>query len=184
MRRNRITYVLSFPVVTVIGFVLGLGLVPDDWSGGADREGQVVQVYYFQNQFVRRTMLSSGWSQPENWGTWSEGSKSKLAIDLDEPHRGDIELKFLLQAFFGGGHRSQRVELSVNGTKVDTWMLDPSRAEWLKRVRIASDIWDAKRPVDIAFAYSQPKSAAELGIGKDSRRLAIGLKTLTIRELF
>ena len=157
-----------------------MAFIPDSWN----REAKILQIFYFQAEMVEKGVLKSGWSGSEHWGTWSKGQKSTLAIDLDEPYYGNLELEFVFRQFFADEHQSQRVELSVNGTMMDTWKLFPAKLDWLQRVRIPKNIWDALRPAEITFIYSDLKSPAELGISSDGRRLAIGLKTLTIRELF
>ncbi len=161
-----------------------MALFPDEWPGSRKIKGEVIKVFFFQDRAVEEGVLGSGWSRSEGWGTWSDGAKSTLTIDLYQTHQSDLNLEFVIMPFFNGRHHSQRVELSVNGTKMDTWVLPPSKQWRVQRVRIPKNIWDAKRPAEVTFVYSEPRSAAELGIGKDSRRLAMALKTLTIRDLY
>lgn len=185
MHRQQLVYILIALVVGAIGFAIGMAFIPDKWSDSWNREAKIHQVFFFQAEFVEKGVLKSGWSRPKDWGTWSKGKKSTLVIDLDEPHDGDLELEFEFRPFFAGAHQSQRVELSVNGTLIDTWKLSPAKQKWSqRRVRIAKNIWNAIRPAEINFVYSEPKSPKELGVSKDRRRLAIGLKTLTIHALF
>ena len=154
-----------------------------NWLSNGKNNSNILEAFYFQSEVFEKRTLRSGWSRPQWWGTRSAGPKSILATDLYQPSRGDLELEFIIKPFFADGHQSQPVELSVNGTKMETWMLLPSKDWGTQRVRIPKNIWEAKRPAEVSFVYSEPRSPAELGIRKDSRRLAIGLKTLTIRDL-
>lgn len=184
MRRAKLFYFLGCLVLGAIGFAIGLTYISEKWPGSGGRETLTLRVFFFQAEVVEMKVLKSGWSQPEDWGTWSDGPKATLEIELAEPHSGDLDLEIIFRHFVASKTQSRRVEISVNGTKTDIWMLDPSKQEWLKRVRIQKKIWDARRPAEITFFFSDLKSPVELGIGKDTRRLAIGLKTLTIRDLF
>jgi len=183
LRRQQLLYILSCFVFGTIGFSIVMAFDFENGLSNSNIKGETLEAFYFQSKGVEKKTLGSGWSRPEWWGTWSDGPKSTLAIDLYEPSRGDLELEFVIKPFFAGGNQSQPVELSVNGTKMVTWKLLPSKKWGTQRVRIPKNIWEAKRPAEISFAYSEPQSPAKLGIGKDTRRLAIGLKTLTIRDL-
>ena len=120
MRRQQLVYILICLILGAIGFSFGMALLPDEWFGSEKKKGEIIEVFYFQDNYVEKSVLGSGWSRSEGWGIWSDGAKSTLAIDWQEPSLGDLELEFVIKPFIAGRHHSQRVEVSVNETKMDT----------------------------------------------------------------
>ena len=69
----------------------------------------------------------TGWSEPENFGTWMLGQQSLLVLTRPEAS-GDYRIEFDMGVLTGPGHPSQRFAVSVNGTTVGDFVLsDDSR---------------------------------------------------------
>jgi hypothetical protein len=125
--------------------------------------------------------LAGGWSQPEHWGTWSDGSQAMIILTL-ESGRGStilVEANPLLSPY----RPEQTVEVKMNGLATSSVTLTANSGgrfvveipegvnEQLRQnpvLRLQLRFPDAARPVDI-------------GINNDDRKLAIGLVALTVK---
>jgi hypothetical protein len=117
--------------------------------------------------------LASGWSRPESWGVWSEGSEAELAFRLPPHKRHRIELH--LQAHLDQNHRQQCVSVIVRGQEIATATLTTDGpTDWSFDVTVsATGLVILVLRFPNAFA---PRSA-------DQRVLAIGLHSILIKEV-
>ena len=123
--------------------------------------------------------LLKGWSQPETWGTWSDGPEACLKVQLSEPPQDDIVLLIKAHGFVTPIHPSVTVEILVNGTTVGQWVFASSQEIAEKAFRVSKTIV-ADRDLDISFRISEPHSPNESKESDDSRLLGIGLRDMTV----
>lgn len=81
-------------------------------------------------------VLTSGWSQPEDWGVWGLGGSHRLSLPLAQMPEGDVLLEVDSQAAL----LPQRTELSVDvltgEDKLATWTYDGRANRDIRTVRI------------------------------------------------
>lgn len=125
--------------------------------------------------------LGTGWSFPEPWGVWTEGSEATLVMRPRNIQGSDLMLIAFMQAFIGPKHPRLEVEVIVNGKPVERWTFEQENAAE-RRALIPGHMITDRSLTYIAFRIHQPTSPLALGIGKDRRLLGIGLHWLRIEE--
>ena len=138
------------------------------------RPGQTLTFNY------RNRQLASGWSKPENWGTWTEGRQAKIQLRVQPPARS-IVIDAL--AFISPGHPGQRLIVSLNGQQVlDTRLMQfqGNRLEIPISAALSQRLGNDDR-LDIELHLPDAVSPRQLGINDDSRIMGLGLKTLTVQ---
>jgi hypothetical protein len=104
----------------------------------------------------------SGWHDFENWGVWSRGDKSEIALRPQRNKTCDVKLdgRYFSQA------RPSAISLDGKFLKID----DGSPIS----------IAPSDRPVAISLQHQDVRSPRELGESDDSRRLAFGLSRIIV----
>lgn len=125
--------------------------------------------------------LGGGWSHPEHWGTWSDGSHAMIILTLESGQGSTIMVE--ANPLLSPSRSEQTVEVEMNGLATSSVTLtansggrfDVAIPEEVKEqlrqnpiLRLQLRFPDAARPVDI-------------GINNDERKLAIGLVALTVK---
>ncbi|MEJ2613019.1 MAG: DUF6311 domain-containing protein [Candidatus Thiodiazotropha sp.] len=122
--------------------------------------------------------LANGWSTPEPWGTWSDGSASVLFFPIEPGKVGSVSIEF--NALISSAHPLQRIEIFFNGvlttsltvrkptTIAEIKLTEPTKSKSLSGLKVEFRLPDAASPRDI-------------GLGDDGRTLALGLKAITLQ---
>jgi len=121
--------------------------------------------------------IKGGFASPEAWGCWTDGECAQF--DLYLPHRfrkKDLKLTFDVLAFASLKHKCH-VQLSVGGKNVQKWELSEFSGNKLEMSIPADLITQAWIPLMIRII--NPRSPKELGLSEDTRKLGIGIKTVT-----
>lgn len=137
------------------------------------RPGQALIFNYSARQ------LTSGWSTPENWGTWSAGQQAQVDLRVS-PEARSIALEVM--AFVLPQHPAQRVIVSLNGEQVLSTRLVQHQDNHLEipiSPAIRQHLADNDR-LTIELQLPDAISPEQLGINDDSRVMALGLKRLTV----
>lgn len=123
-----------------------------------------------------------GWGYPESWGSWSDGEKAAMIFPLPSIGKAK-QLQISARALITPDHPKQRVVIKVDGITqkpmvltqadgnlitIDLPDMSQSSATNNQYVTIEMDFPDRARPKD-------------LGIGNDSRQLAIGITGAVFR---
>jgi phosphoglycerol transferase len=112
-----------------------------------------------------------GFYEAESWGAWSRGST--IRIDLDSPIEGNLVLRLTGVAFGPNIGRSLNLEV---GNIRKTFQFQRIATTVEIRIHLA-------QPANhLVISGLQPTSPASMGEGKDERRIAVGLVSLTIAE--
>jgi Family of unknown function (DUF6311) len=122
--------------------------------------------------------LANGWSTPESWGTWSDGSSAILFFPINPSAIDSISIEF--NALISSTHPLQRVEIFVNGVSfVSLAVKDSSRIVEVKLPKAVKV--DSSSGVTVEFRLPDAATPKSIGLGNDSRMLALGLKAVTLR---
>lgn len=121
--------------------------------------------------FTRRVLFDAGWNEPEPWGLWSQGHRSRLYFRTPSGLTGDLLLRIEGDYFAG----EEATELRVNGVPLGSRVLRATT--W----RIPATMLADQPIVEIELHHHNPRSPADLGQGADQRLLKFGLKQLAWR---
>ena len=124
-----------------------------------------------------------GWSEPEDWGVWSEGEVATLLLDLPEKPSGDLQLDFLCRAVGHERYPSSFVRVRVNGCDVERWEFrypdSTEYSEW-RTIDVRFGLIEARR-LEVRFVIERPLSPRLWG-RDDGRLLGVGLSAFKIRR--
>lgn len=140
--------------------------------------------YDIGGKFVpgRRDFIWQGWSGPEAWGTWSDGNRSSVLLDLSTAPKNDLELLIEGHAFLAEKHPTQEIDVVVNKHLLATLMYDQRSNGGVRTVKIPKFLASENDGrLLIYFNIKNPKSPAELGTSGDSRRLGLGIVSLEVK---
>lgn len=118
--------------------------------------------------------LGSGWSSPESWGTWSDGSSATLQLPV--PNDMSIwRVSFVCRAFAASTH-ARTILASTNGDKT------VSRLEFRKNGIHKHEILFESQSGDLVINFDFPDavSPSGLGLSNDGRVLGLGLISVTL----
>jgi hypothetical protein len=120
--------------------------------------------------------LCGGWSDPEEWGTWTtQHSAHILFAPLRFPNR-DVVLKAAVHIFCAEAFPSLTAEIVLNGQQLGQWCLETSEVRILE-TRIPAILTHGPF-LHLLFRILDPRSPAMAGISADSRLLGIGLRQM------
>jgi glycosyltransferase involved in cell wall biosynthesis len=116
---------------------------------------------------------AAGWSTPESWGTWSDGTRAELMFRWTEPFGHAIDLTIDVIAHVDQRHRAQLVGIDVARGRIDYELEGGGPHQLHLRLERRGD-----QPVTVRFelpnAWTPP--------GRDNRRLAIGVLSASARS--
>ncbi len=122
-------------------------------------------------------LLLSGWSSPEDWGTWSDGSSAALHLGV-VPKSGQWRAILTFRIF---GPRRKRKTIGVrHGVEADTvkW-----RAVANQIVRQEIIFQGNTEDAILHFSFPDAQSPFELGMSEDPRKLGVGLIALELSRV-
>jgi hypothetical protein len=122
--------------------------------------------------------LASGWSAPEAWGTWSDGTHAQIVLELAARPDGPLTVELDVRGRLAQASARQRVRATVRGTEVAALDLTTDRpaARWsftvpAERSRRRTFVLDLELP-DAAAPGTHD--------GADRRLLAVGIEALRV----
>ena len=122
-----------------------------------------------------KQIIGRGWSWPEEFGVWSEGSPVQLVIPLPNPKPKKLIIN--CRALITQNRPSQSVQIFINTILIGNFLLENGDNNILTLDIPKNDLKDY---VSIEFKFpanlASPKS---LGMGDDERLLGIGIKSIT-----
>jgi hypothetical protein len=126
----------------------------------------------------------SGWSVPESWGTWSEGSQAILRLPFPTKVTTgaavDFDLQLVADAFYPSPDTPQIVELLVNGFSIARWSFLAGEPSSMRNARVPGDVAARQFPATIIFKVGHPTAPASVGSSIDTRQLGLGVRELRI----
>jgi hypothetical protein len=122
-------------------------------------------------------LLASGWSYPENWGTWSVGPRAKLLLPC-ERLRGRWRVVIVGKAFGRRGHQIiVRTQAGYDGDELE-WVMPGNIV-----VSNMFEINCAGEDLTLQFSFPQATSPKALGLGTDARQLGLGLVAMEFNKM-
>ena len=123
--------------------------------------------------------MLGGWSQPEPWGTWTDGDRAVLRLPLTQVPRGPVEIVMEADGFIRPDHPELRVSVLCDQTVVAEWVVattDPATYAASIPERLTAD----KGALTLTLAIDNAKSPRDLGESTDVRRLGLGVRRLRL----
>ena len=189
-----------------------LRMSPGDWAGVVDgfkviapawnRETQAdtaatLRDLFLENHFLEYRLgtelsfragaggsqfLGDGWSQPEPWGVWSDGSNASILLLLDREPTSDVLLQLDGNGFASARSPQQQIELFVNSTRVGEITYSTQNASGPRSIRVPRELLVCRHGlVEVRFRFKNDVSPAHLGLSTGSRNLALALRTLALK---
>lgn len=124
--------------------------------------------------------LTSGWSEVEQWGRWTNGGKASLHVFIRCPFYSDIIATFVVQGYVSHKTPEQSITIIINGAKSARWVLvsgDPVE-KILYIPATAPNFGRTAAIVDLIFLIDSPESPLALGLSDDPRLLGLGLRSV------
>ncbi|GAC1343270.1 MAG: hypothetical protein NVSMB18_18740 [Acetobacteraceae bacterium] len=120
----------------------------------------------------------AGWSRPETFGCWTEGSDASMGFRLPTPIDRDVVLELVGRGYAPKAEsNSSRVAVFANGLRIAD-LRPPSDAGPI-RIPIPKERFGPNGEVWLRFSFDDPRSPADNGNPNDPRRL--GLLVLSMR---
>jgi hypothetical protein len=124
--------------------------------------------------------LGGGWSYPESWGVWSDGSHASIVFSklTAVPSSMQVEGHTVNTPL----HPSQSVNISINGVPAGRFQMSSEATSSFTVVvpQIARKSIREMGVVRIDFGFPDAAQPRELGTSDDGRRLGIALRAITL----
>jgi hypothetical protein len=127
---------------------------------------------------------ATGWSSPEQWGTWTDGPIASLSpIPIPQTlEDADLLVEADIRVFIATPGQNQQIAVRANGVVVDNWILTDIEHQSIVTTRIRSEIFKERSSLTLSFEIAHPASPLSVGLSTDSRALGMGLMRLKITE--
>jgi glycosyltransferase involved in cell wall biosynthesis len=127
-------------------------------------------IYNFSKTLPFKT---EGLQKPEDWGAWSDGDKTSLYVKTN----GKRIAIFDVNPFLTPNKTKQVLTLWINDCEKQKYVFEAGK----KFPKIIVKLPKSDN-LHIMFKYEDVKSPAELGVSDDARKIAIGFRTLEIKD--
>jgi SAM-dependent methyltransferase len=126
--------------------------------------------------------LCAGWSDSEDFGTWSCDDLADVQFALGISLRDSTVLLIVdFVVFLALGSERREVEVSVNGRAVASWAFEgrtPVRVT--REVVVPPELRGQDATLRLRFRVVAPVSPKELGLSNDPRRLGLALSSIEV----
>lgn len=124
--------------------------------------------------------LIYGWSEPEQDGRWTDGPEAALVFEVGTA-RQSPSLLLSVFALYDQAAPQLRVEIWINGERLDDWLFDETCALPHTRVLSIPGAALSDRYQVLTFVIRDPKSPKSLGVSDDVRQLGLFVHKITLR---
>jgi hypothetical protein len=157
----------------------------DCWPRSVSGRYQLGQPLSFRDDPVGRATVrhrQCGWIAPFSAGSWSMGDRAQLRFAFEVPETG-LLIGLVAQGYIGTDHREQRVEVRVNGVRLDDLVFSPT-TQGFAAIQVSRDVADLDPTgVTIQFDFPDRISPLAMGVNDDTRELGMLLSELMISPL-
>lgn len=117
-------------------------------------------------------------------GRWTTQKRVAFGLLLDglPPSASPLALHFDVEPLLAPNHPRQEVDISVNDRSFATWTFDLGQPAPDTTLRIPRGLLDDGKRMILRFHVAEPRSPAALGLGDDSRKLGICLKSIELLD--
>jgi hypothetical protein len=132
--------------------------------------------FTFGKEGNARTRRRAGWSEPEDWGTWSDGDEAMIDLPFTAPAGRPVTLIIDGYAYVNESHPRQTIHVLVNDVSVASETYTSVDTGGRRTVVVPADVV-VRMPgrLKVTFQCPDAVSPEALGLGEDSRRLGIHL---------
>jgi hypothetical protein len=123
---------------------------------------------------------TSGWSWPEDDGTWTDGREAILTLTLDRRVVGPLEIAVRAKAFVDPEHPAQTVALFANRTRIVDWTIPDGDAAELTAM-IPEELAGSSS-LELVFHVEHALVPAHSRHNGDLRLLGIKVERVILRE--
>ncbi|MBW7972252.1 glycosyltransferase [Bradyrhizobium sp. BR 10289] len=120
--------------------------------------------------------LTEGWSEPEEWGTWSVARNCVLRFEVRPVPSRPLELVLACRAFVSEKNPQLRVACRVGSGALQQLEFSTDAFAGQRKLMVDPAAIAADGTLTISLALSDPHSPADLALGRDVRPLGIGLE--------
>jgi hypothetical protein len=139
------------------------------------------QIHFSRLQEQHWARAVGGFSWPEAWGVWTDGSSATLFLRVDAQQKSQIVLRFTISAFVHPLNPRLDVNILANGAPSETWIFKEQHTREHERVlTVDTDLLFDAGELWLHFSIKSPISPSELGINPDTRRLGLGFHTIEL----
>ncbi|WP_247970318.1 DUF7024 domain-containing protein [Bradyrhizobium sp. 195] len=126
--------------------------------------------------------LAEGWSEPEQWGTWSVARNCVLRFEVRPIPSRPVELVLACRAFVADGNPQLRAVCRFGNGAQQELTFSRGAFAGLRRLMLDPAAVAADGMLTISLALSDPRSPADLGLSSDARPLGIGLERVWLDD--
>lgn len=126
--------------------------------------------------------LIEGWSEPEEWGTWSVARNCVLRFEVSPIPSRPVVLVLECRAFVSEKNPQLRVACRVGNGALQELNFSMDAFAGLRRLTLDPAAIAADGTLSISLALSDPRSPADLALGADVRPLGIGLERIWLED--
>jgi len=126
-------------------------------------------------------LLKDGWSAPERWGVWSDGSSATLELPLEGVGARDLSLVISAHAFVKPpGVTTQEAKVFVGERQLDSidWASSDIRES---TVAVPAGMLEGRTHLPVRLEIPTAVAPSSLGVSEDARALGVGLRAITLR---
>lgn len=177
VRLDDTTYQGAVPINSIYGIFQPPGVQ----CGLAPLEISLGQQVFLDSKHSRNYW--SGWSLPEQWGTWSDARDSDIYVKLSDWKRGGVNFHLNSRAFLFQSHNHLQVSVLVNGQKIGALDFKPENVLQVNTLFINPHILTGSNgKLNIQFRIKTPQSPLNLGMSSDPRLLGIGVSSFDFEQ--
>ena len=124
--------------------------------------------------------FGEGWTDPDDYGIWTDGTRAELAIALEGVDKDAYRLALSIRGVCVGPHDTLTVHALVGGTRVATrrFPLRHLRIWWIP---LKAGVVDSGH-VDLALVVEAPRSPLAVGWSPDDRRLGVLIRSVALER--
>lgn len=121
-----------------------------------------------------------GFSQPENWGTWTMADRARFEVNLGHKAVAPLDLEFEWLGFTTREQPVRTASLYVSGVLVKRLEHRYGAPPAVDRVALPDDLVAGKTRLPIEIVIDRPQSPKELGMSEDPRMLGVALRRFCV----
>ncbi|WBL78687.1 glycosyltransferase [Bradyrhizobium xenonodulans] len=122
--------------------------------------------------------LIEGWSEPEQWGTWSIARNCVLRFEVRSVPSRPTDVVLACRAFVSEENPDLRAVCRVGNGALQQLTFSTDAFAGLRRLTLDPGAIAADGTLTIRLALSDPRSPADLALGDDVRPLGIGVERI------
>jgi len=131
----------------------------------------------YLNNVGEQAFTGFGWSNPESWGVWSDGTKASLILPVPESKVGELVIRG--RAYVGNSHPEQRLRMRINGIGAEPITLSSPSSNAIN-IQLTPRMLQRNYLV-VEFIFTNPIEPFVLDGSSDRRKLAFGLEELVFK---